>query len=93
MQRECANVQIESLQIHNYRVFHDVFVEDIPQRAVFLGQNGAGKTTFFDVFGFLHDCLNSNVRSALYCVSKMVASKIPFPQSSFLTEQSKCLPI
>ena len=51
-------MQIESLQIRNYRVFHNVFVEDIPQMAVFLGQNGAGKTTFFDVFGFLHDCLD-----------------------------------
>ncbi len=30
-----------------------------------MGQNGAGKTTFFDIFGFLHDCLSSNVRSAL----------------------------
>ena len=58
-------MQIESLRIHNFRVFNDVNVENIPQRAVFMGQNGAGKTTFFDVFGFLHDCLNNNVRSAL----------------------------
>ncbi len=58
-------MQIESLRICNYRVFKDVRVENIPQMAVFLGQNGAGKTTFFDVFGFMHDCLNSNVRSAL----------------------------
>lgn len=58
-------MQIESLKIRNFRVFNDVQVEDIPQMAVFMGQNGAGKTTFFDVFGFLHDCLNSNVRSAL----------------------------
>lgn len=58
-------VQIESLRIQNFRVFNDVYVENIPQMAVFMGQNGAGKTTFFDVFGFLHDCLNSNIRSAL----------------------------
>lgn len=58
-------MQIESLRIHNFRVFNDVNVENIPQMAVFMGQNGAGKTTFFDVFGFLHDCLNNNVRSAL----------------------------
>ncbi len=58
-------MQIESLRIRNFRVFNDVQVENIPQMAVFMGQNGAGKTTFFDVFGFLHDCLNSNVRSAL----------------------------
>lgn len=58
-------MQIESLRIRNFRVFNDVMVENIPQMAVFVGQNGAGKTTFFDVFGFLHDCLNNNVRSAL----------------------------
>ena len=58
-------VQIESLRIRNFRVFSDVRIENIPQMAVFMGQNGAGKTTFFDVFGFLHDCLNNNVRSAL----------------------------
>lgn len=58
-------MQIESLRIRNFRVFKDITVENIPQMAVFLGQNGSGKTTFFDVFGFLHDCLSSNVRSAL----------------------------
>ncbi len=40
-------------------------IKDIPNMAVFLGKNGVGKTTFFDVFGFLHDCLNSNVKAAL----------------------------
>jgi len=40
-------------------------MENIPQMAVFLGQNGVGKTTFFDIFEFLHDCLASNVRAAL----------------------------
>ena len=58
-------MQIEYLRICNFRVFNDVKVEKIPQMAVFLGKNGAGKTTFFDVFDFLHDSLNSNVRSAL----------------------------
>jgi predicted ATPase len=33
--------------------------------AVFLGQNGVGKTTLFDVFGFLHDALQTNIRVAL----------------------------
>lgn len=58
-------MQIESLHIQNFRVFKDARVKELPQMAVFMGQNGAGKTTFFDVFGFLHDCLNRNVRSAL----------------------------
>ena len=30
-----------------------------------VGANGTGKTTLFDVFGFLHDCLKGNVRKAL----------------------------
>ena len=58
-------MKIESLKIQNYKVFRNVEVRDIPNMAVFLGKNGVGKTTFFDVFGFLHDCLNSNVKSAL----------------------------
>lgn len=58
-------MRIESIQIKNYRVFQDVEVKDIPNMAVFLGMNGVGKTTFFDVFGFLHDALQGNVRSAL----------------------------
>ncbi|MBQ3076878.1 MAG: AAA family ATPase [Clostridia bacterium] len=62
---EVIVMRIEYLKIRNFRVFQDVEVNDLPQMAVFLGKNGSGKTTFFDVFGFLHDCLNSNVRAAL----------------------------
>lgn len=58
-------MKIESLKIHNYKVFRNVEVNDIPNMAIFLGKNGVGKTTFFDIFGFLHDCLNSNVKTAL----------------------------
>ncbi len=31
---------------------------------VLVGANGSGKTTFFDVFGFLSDSLNNNIRQA-----------------------------
>ena len=58
-------MKIESLKVLNYRVFQNIEVRDIPNLAVFLGKNGSGKTTFFDIFGFLHDCLNSNVKAAL----------------------------
>lgn len=58
-------MKIESLKITNYKVFKDVHIKDLPNMAVFLGKNGVGKTTFFDVFGFLHDCLSANVKSAL----------------------------
>ena len=58
-------MQIESIKIHNYKVLKDVEVKDISNMAVSLGKNGVGKTTFFDVFGFLHDCLIGNVKTAL----------------------------
>jgi predicted ATPase len=58
-------MRIETLKIKNYKVFRDVEVTNIPNMAVFLGMNGTGKTTFFDVFGFLNDCLSKNVKSAL----------------------------
>ena len=57
-------MRIESIRIKNYRVFQDVEVKEIPNMAVFLGMNGVGKTTFFDVFGFLHDALQGNIRTA-----------------------------
>ena len=53
-------VKIESITIQNYKIFEKAVVADLPGMAVFLGKNGSGKTTFFDVFGFLHDCLNGN---------------------------------
>lgn len=58
-------MKIESIKVHNYRVFQNVTVEDIPNMAVFLGMNGVGKTTFFDIFGFLHDALQTNIKAAL----------------------------
>ena len=57
-------MKIESIHVKNYKVFQDVTVKNIPNMAVFLGMNGSGKTTFFDVFGFLNDALQSNVRAA-----------------------------
>lgn len=58
-------MRIESIKVSNYRVFQNITVEDIPNMAVFLGMNGVGKTTFFDIFDFLHDALQSNIRAAL----------------------------
>ena len=58
-------MRIETLRITNYKVFRNVSIDNIPNMAVFLGMNGVGKTTLFDVFGFLNDCLSKNVKSAL----------------------------
>ena len=60
-----AAMKIESIHIENFKVFKKATVKDIPQMAVLLGANGSGKTTFFDIFGFLGDALQSNVTIAL----------------------------
>ncbi len=59
-------MRIESLRIRNYRTLRDVRLDRLPAMSVFVGANGCGKSTLFDVFGFLHDALIHNVRQALY---------------------------
>jgi len=58
-------MRIESIKIQNFKAFKDVEMTDIPRFCVLIGANGTGKTTFFDVFGFLKDCLVYDVRKAL----------------------------
>ena len=58
-------MRIERMTIKNFRVFRDVTIERIPPLAFFVGANGSGKSTFFDVFGFLRDALQHNVSVAV----------------------------
>ena len=58
-------MQIESISIKNFKAFKDTVVKNLPRMSVFLGVNGSGKTTFFDIFGFLSDALQSNVTVAI----------------------------
>jgi len=58
-------VKIESLKIKNYRVLKDVEIANLQAMNVFVGANGTGKSTLFDVFGFLKDSLIGNVTQAL----------------------------
>ncbi len=58
-------MKIESLRIRNFRALKDVELDDLPAMSVFVGANGVGKSTLFDVFGFLHDALLHNVRQAM----------------------------
>ncbi|MFH7030107.1 MAG: AAA family ATPase [Heteroscytonema crispum UTEX LB 1556] len=57
--------RIEQISVKNYRVLQNITLKDIKPFSIFLGPNGSGKTTFFDVIGFLSDCLTTNVRKAL----------------------------
>jgi predicted ATPase len=58
-------MQIEALEIRNYRLFRDAKFEDLPRLAVVVGANGSGKSTLFDVFTFLKDALTQNVAQAV----------------------------
>lgn len=58
-------MKLESIKLRNFKVFKNVSMESIPAFCVVVGANGTGKTTLFDVFGFLRDCLTYNVSRAL----------------------------
>ncbi|MDB9496405.1 AAA family ATPase [Spirulina major CS-329] len=58
-------MKIASIKIKNYRVFENIEITNIPAFCVIIGANGTGKSTLFDVFGFLRDSLKNNIRQAL----------------------------
>ncbi|RTL43350.1 MAG: chromosome segregation protein SMC [Rhodocyclaceae bacterium] len=58
-------MQIESIEIKNYRLFRDAKMHAIPRLCVLVGANGTGKSTLFDVFSFLKDALSMNVGKAV----------------------------
>lgn len=58
-------VRIEAIEIDNFKVFRKVSLRDLPSYAVIIGANGTGKSTWFDVLGFLRDALQDNVHVAL----------------------------
>lgn len=65
--------KIEGIRIRNFRVLRDVTIGKLwsdqkaqpltPLTAV-IGKNGVGKSSLFDAFGFLADCLRSGVEEA-----------------------------
>ncbi len=65
--------KIEGVRIRNFRVLKDVTVgklrslqqaEQLTALTAVIGKNGTGKSTLFDAFGFLADCLKSGVEEA-----------------------------
>ncbi|MGC8475797.1 MAG: AAA family ATPase [Acetobacteraceae bacterium] len=64
---------IEGIRIRNYRALRDVALGRLSRShsgaplsplTVVIGKNGVGKTTLFDAFGFLADCLAIGVEAA-----------------------------
>ena len=58
-------MQIERIEIRNYRAFCHAVLNDLPPMTVVVGANGSGKSTLFDVFSFLKDALTQNVATAV----------------------------
>jgi len=64
---------IEGFRVQNYRALCDVTLgklsnqqtgEPLTPFTVVIGKNGVGKSTLFDAFGFVADCLSADVESA-----------------------------
>ncbi|MCL5286270.1 MAG: AAA family ATPase [Nitrospirae bacterium] len=63
---------IEGIRVQNYRVLKDVTlgrisgIEGSPLTpfTVVIGKNGSGKSSLFDAFGFISDCLATDVETA-----------------------------
>ena len=53
-------MQIEGIEIKNYRLFRNLSLSNLPRMTVVVGANGSGKTMLFDVFTFLKDALTEN---------------------------------
>ena len=58
-------MQIEGIEIKNYRLFRHITLSELPKMVVVVGTNGSGKSTLFDVFSFLKDALIENVAAAV----------------------------
>lgn len=64
--------RIDGIKIQNYKTLRDVTLgklwngkgKPLTDLTVVIGRNGAGKSSLFDVFGFLADCLNQGVEEA-----------------------------
>jgi len=56
--------RIEYLLVKNYRALASIELKEITPLTVLLGPNGSGKSTIFDVFSFLSECFQFNLRHA-----------------------------
>lgn len=58
-------MRIESIRLKNFKAFHNTEIKSLPSLCVFVGANGAGKSTIFQIFQFLRDAMTGNVNTAL----------------------------
>jgi predicted ATPase len=69
----CTMALIEGFRVQNYRALRDVTLGKLSSEqqadpltpfTVVIGKNGVGKSTLFDAFGFVADCLSHDVETA-----------------------------
>lgn len=58
-------MQIEGIELRNYRLFREARFEGLSQMSVIVGANGSGKSTLFDALSFLKESLTQNVAQAV----------------------------
>jgi predicted ATPase len=58
-------MKIESIRIKNFRMFRDVTINNLPNCCIFVGANGTGKTSLFELFRLLRDALTHDIEHAL----------------------------
>ncbi len=58
-------MKIESISLKKFKTFKSAELKNIPQMCVIVGANGSGKSSLFDVFGFLKEAMKDNVQQAL----------------------------
>jgi predicted ATPase len=58
-------MKIESIRLKNFRLFREMTLDKLPNCCILIGANGTGKSSLFDLFGFLRDALIYDVKPAL----------------------------
>jgi len=58
-------MKIESIRLKNFKSFQNTELSNLPNFCVIVGANGTGKSTIFQIFGFLRDAMTTNVHAAL----------------------------
>lgn len=61
---EKGPARIEQVHVENYRALCSITLDKLTPLTVLLGPNGSGKSTIFDVFNFLSECFQYNLRHA-----------------------------
>jgi len=58
-------MRIEEIKVKNFKALRNIHIKNVPNFCVVVGANGSGKSSLFDLFGFLKDCFVYNVKRAL----------------------------